>query len=251
MSYINNLRKNYEVDIEINSDILRKKLTDKIEDIKSKPLIQIHDILQKNNFDSIKFKAYQLIFHSLAPNETFEKEFEDMFVLNEGNLSATKSEELNRKFILEINKFDRSIDIKIENYRDLGEVPKFTYIGSNIMSKTISAATTKEANSCKCFYECSESSNCCGSLDGRTFPYCNDEKGDGLLVDLTSDRSIIECGESCDCDLFCINRLSQKIRTPRVFKLFKSERYGWSLKTDQMIQKGEKLLFLNLMSSKF
>lgn len=229
--------KNFEVDIEINNACLREKLAEQIMDIKSKSSAEITEILQKNIFDSFKFKTYQLLFHSVTPHEIFEIDFDDMFVLNEGKLGLIQNEKETHKLILEINKVERMISISVENRLDL-EVPKlFNYIRANKISDSLSTAMN-EVTPCKCSNQCSSNSKCCGRLDGRTFSYREDANGCVVLRDLTSDKSIIECGNSCDCDSYCINRLTQKIPTPKAFKLYKSERYGWTLKTDQLFPKG-------------
>jgi hypothetical protein len=220
--------------IEVNKDIYKRKLSSRIKDLRLKSPRRIRQILDESHYDAFKFKTYQLNFHFLTPHVAFEKEFEDLFVLNEGHLLLKEQEEKFHKYILRINVVDQFLCVKMLNNYNFKTPDSFKYLMKNKVM-TSSNGAKSDALGCLCTGNCKNyEANCCG----------------GLKLDIEN-APIIECGDHCKCDASCSARLTQKSFELRDFTVYKSKHSGWALQTNMNFPKGEILKDFQTISNYF
>lgn len=231
-SYIEGLWRSYAVDIEINTRNTRKKLSNQIMEKKTKQPGTCEEILKKNDFDEFQFKTLQLLYHFLMPQAEFERQFENLFVLNEVHKALKEQNDRFRVFAIQMQAINQFVTISFENSVDWKCIEPFKYIKSNIISHAIASFPLIKSSGCPCVFNCMNSGRCCAT------PYCVNGKSQIVLRHSEDEnQTIIECGEACKCDKTCVNRYTQQNSSIHGFKVFKSE-YGWGVKTEKAIPRG-------------
>lgn len=202
-------------------------MTLQIKDMKVKQPAVCKEILRKREFDQLKFKTLQLLYHFLMPEAEFEKQFADMFVLNEVHTALFDQVEKFNHFSIHMQTVDQVVNVSFENALDWKIPDYFKYTKHNIISSSITFLS-KTAR-CTCAYNCLNSEKCC--INDSPFYEISGANRIVLREPEDETQTIIECGSACKCTKSCINRYTQQDLNIRAFIIFKSKSRGWGLKT--------------------
>lgn len=205
--------------------------------VKPKHLVMI----ELRSFDPLEFKCYQLIYN-LVKNDSgfynnFRKKFRQMIVLNYFHELEVAQHKAHKEIRDDIMKHENNIfSVSIENEVDFSVLEYFSYVSKNTFPTGEVKTVVK---GCICEDGCSKDSKCCPTK-GAHFAYkiVSDKK----RLRLKNTQMIFECNENCQCDINCLNRVTQQ---PRLFPLaiFKTDDgRGWGLKTKSNIPKGTFLM---------
>lgn len=120
---------------------MERKLEQQISTILMKPKAEI--MLELDTFDAHKFNAYEAVYHVIPPNETFDKQFDQMFCFDFILQLQEKLEEQFEKLEEEILKKEE-INVTIENEFDFDTIESFDYITENVWPTDSEADSTTE-----------------------------------------------------------------------------------------------------------
>ena len=198
--------------------------------------ITLHKILP---FDPFEFKITQVAHQMLPVNAKFQKLYEDLVYQHYFFEEFIRQHKRHDK-LLEMIADKEDFRVKIENELDFEHPPKFTYVSKNILADEVcKVVTTNAIKGCQC-KTCSNDVKCCPKLMRKQFVYKLDDFGRSVPR-LSKPVKIFECGDLCECDLECMNRVTQQPKTIPLC-LFKTKDRGWGIKALSLIPKGAFIL---------
>lgn len=233
----NNLEEDYKAVLKTIEDE-QKEL---IENYSKKSKLEItKEVLLK--YDEFEFHCSQLLY-MLVKDQTgqynnFRKKFRHQLVLKhflELEKDQNKAHDVIANEIME--KEMNVFRVTIENNVDYTVFESFNYTRENILPKDFEMSNSSLSKiGCKCKDSCDRMTKCCPKIMNGNFAY--KEFNNGTRLRLLNSQMIFECNDNCECNMNCLNRLTQQ---PRKYPLtiFKTNNgRGWGLKAVNAIPRG-------------
>lgn len=232
-----------ELEIYVTIANIKERIKNRIrKSLRKKKKMEI--MMEVYPFDPKEYRATLAFYHHIKnPPKEFEAYLEN-FVYRSYFFEMEKMQRIKHdKFVEKIKQKDPDIQLTIENDDDFEVLPEFEYITKNFLADEFNATMMqspekpfKPPKGCSCGDKCSRLSDCCPKIVNEPFPYKKDKKD--ILLKFKEMEKIFECGDNCNCDINCMNRVSQN--TPNVklcvFKTLNNR--GWGVKTLSKIREG-------------
>lgn len=230
--YVLKRKKNTECSIPINGIhlMLSRKVVSKLFDLfrtptgLSLPMIASDDISSLYNSLDIGSKKSQL---------AYKKSLK--WYLASIALDGFRQQQLLRLkyWELDINVMSLGYNVRVENNADLEWPPdSFVYTSKYVPFGDITIPDDPPIG-CMCKKNCISSDDCCNEMSGYSAVYDANKN-----ITVAPGYPVFECNTKCKCTSSCRNRVVQLGSKVSVC-IYKTRTYGWGVKTNQNIKKGQ------------